>query len=430
MHYVTELVYNVIESILMTGFIASYFEAKPKYNKKINITISFSLIFGMITFSTIFDPPWTVTLFISIFFLVCILGLFYKGTILEHLMISIVACSLVALIDVCILTLFSKIFGVEYRELVVKSSISRFLVVLVTKSVYLIFVSIIVSFKRKYALMLHRVELFMISSTLIISGILISIVRNIIYNTKEHYNAFFIILLCVLLINIVQYYTMIYISRKNLKEKSISLMQKQIEMQEDSIRNLEVKYDETAKIRHDMKSHISCALKLAEQGDNKELIDYLSELSENKINKIVSYVKTERKILGVVINSKLGIAERKGFDMQCVILNELDNIKDIDAGILLANLLDNAIEACDKNDGHSEIMLKVWSDAGYYCIEISNTVEMDVLAENPNLFTSKSNKELHGVGLKSVKDIVEKYNGMINFKQKANTFYAYVSLEK
>lgn len=50
---------------------------------------------------------------------------------------------------------------------------------------------------------------------------------------------------------------------KNLKEKSISLMQKQIEMQEDSIRNLEVKYDETAKIRHDMKSHISCALKLA-----------------------------------------------------------------------------------------------------------------------------------------------------------------------
>ena len=75
-------------------------------------------------------------------------------------------------------------------------------------------------------------------------------------------------------------------------------------------------------------------------------------------------------------------------------------------------------------------MLKIWSDAGYYCIEISNTVEIDVLDENPNLFTSKSNKELHGVGLKSVRDIVDKYNGMINFKQKANTFYVYVSLEK
>lgn len=430
MNYVTELFYNVIESLLFTGFIASYFGVKQKYSKKFIVTISFALIFGMITLMTILDPSWVITLSAFIIYLVCILEFFYKGTLLEHLLISIIASSLLAIIDVCTLTLFSTIFGVEYRELVMKSSMSRFLVVLVTKSVYLIFVSIIVSFKRKYALMLHRSELFMISSTLSVSCLLISIVRNIIYNTKEHYNAFFIILLCVLLLNIGQYYTMIYISRKNLKEKSISLMQKQIEMQEDSIRNLEVKYDETAKIRHDIKSHISCALKLAEQGDNKELINYLSELSENKINKIVSYVKTERKILGAVINSKLGIAESKGFDMQCMILNEMDNIKDIDAGILIANLLDNAIEACDKNDRHSKIMLKMWSDAGYYCIEISNTVETAVLVENPNLFTSKSNKELHGVGLKSVKDIVEKYNGMINFKQKSNTFYVYVSLEK
>lgn len=430
MNYIIELFYNVIESLLFTGFIAAYFEVKQKYSKKVTITISFSLIFGMITLMTILDPSWVITLSIFILYLVCILEFFYKGTLLEHLLISIIASSLLAFIDVCVLTLFSKILGVEYRELVTQSSISRFLVVLITKSVYLIFVSIIVSFKRKYAIMLHRVELFMISSTLSVSCILISIVRNIIYNTKEHYNAFFIILLCVLLLNIGQYYTMIYISMKNLKEKSISLMQKQIEMQEDSIRNLEVKYDETEKIRHDMKSHISCALKLAEQGDIKELINYLNEISEDKINKIVSHVKTERRILGAVINSKLGMAESKGFDMKCVILNEMDNIKDIDAGVLLANLLDNAIEACEKNYGHSEIMLKIWSNAGYYCIEISNTVERDVLAENPNLFTSKSNKELHGIGLKSVKDVVEKYNGMMNFKQKANTFYAYVSLEK
>ncbi|MDE5946936.1 MAG: GHKL domain-containing protein, partial [Oscillospiraceae bacterium] len=231
-------------------------------------------------------------------------------------------------------------------------------------------------------------------------------------------------------LNIGQYYIIIYISKKNIKEKNIFLMQKQIEMQEASIRNLEIKYDETAKIRHDIKNYISCALKLAEQGDNKDLIDYLKELSEDKINTIASYVKTKRKILGAVINSKLGMAERKGFNMQCVILNEMDNIKDIDVGILLANLLDNAIEACDKNSGHSEIILKIWSDAGYYCLEISNTVETDVLSDNPNLFTNKNNKNLHGVGLKSVKDIVEKYNGMINFRQKADIFYVYISLGK
>ncbi len=430
MNYMMETIYNLIETMVITGFISGYFDVKPKFSKLIYITISFALIWGMVTLMTILDPPWIITLFFSIFYLVCILGFFYKGTLLEHLLISIIAYSLLALIDVCVFTFMSKILGVEYSELVTKSNLSRFLTVVITKMIYLIIVSIVISFKKKYTLMFHSIELIITSMTLIVSGVLISIIRNIIYNTKEHYNAFLIILFCVLLLNIGQYYTMIYISKKNTKEKNISLMKKQIEMQEDSIKNLEVKYDETAKIRHDMKNYISCALKLAEQGNNKELIDYLNELSEDKINQIVSYVKTERKMLGAVINSKVGLAERKGFTMKCVILNEMDNIKELDAGILLANLLDNAIEACDRNSGNSEIMLKIWSDAGYYCIEISNTVEINVLDENPNLFTSKSNKELHGVGLKSVRDIVDKYNGMINFKQKANTFYVYVSLEK
>lgn len=430
MNYMMETIYNLIESMVITGFISGYFDMKPKFSKLIYTMISFALIFGFSIAMTAVDLSWAMTFILFVSLLMLILRTFYQGNLSEHLLISIIAFLILAMTDLCTFTIFSRVLGVEYRELVTKSTFSRFLAVLITKSMYLILSGVIISFKRKYTLMLHRIELFMISSTLIVSGILISIVRKIIYNTQEYYNDFLIILLCVLLLNIVQYYTIIYISNKNTKEKNISLMQKQIEMQEDSIRNLEIKYDETVKIRHDMKSYISCALELAEQGDKKELIDYLNELSEDKINQIVSYVKIERKMLGAVINSKVGLAERKGFTMKCVILNEMDNIKELDAGILLANLLDNAIEACDRNSGNSEIMLKIWSDAGYYCIEISNTVEIDVLDENPNLFTSKSNKELHGVGLKSVKDIVDKYNGMINFKQKANTFYVYVSLEK
>ena len=430
MNYMMETIYNLIEAIVIIGFISGYFDVKPKFSKLIYIMISFVLIFGFSIVMTTVDLSWAMTFIIFILLLMLILRTFYQGKLFEQLLISIITAISLALVDLCVFTFMSKMLGVEYKELVIQNNLSRFFTVLITKSVYLIFVSIVVSFKRKYALMLHRIELFMISSTLIISGILISIVRNIIYNTQEYYNDFLIILMCVLSFNILQFYTIIYISNKNTKEKNISLMQKQIEMQKESIHNLEIKYDETVKIRHDMKSYISCALDLAEHGNNKELIDYLKELSEDKINQIVSYIKTERKILGAVINSKIGIAERKGFTMKCVILNEMDNIKEIDAGILLANLLDNAIEACDKNSGNSDIVLKIWSDAGYYCIEINNTVEIDVLDENPNLFTSKSNKALHGVGLKSVKDIVNKYNGMINFKQKANAFYVYVSLEK
>lgn len=426
-----EIVYNVIETVLIVGFIVSYFEIKIKYNKKITVAILIMLILGEVIIMTILDPPWIITFCVSILYLVIVMRIFFKEKLLEHLLISVVTYLLLAAVDFSVLTLMSKVLGVEYNELVTKSNVPCFLAILAVKLVYLIYLSAIVSFKQKYALILRNIGIFIISSALSVSCILISIIRNIIYNAEVYYNTFLVIILCLLLLNIVQHYMMIYIiGQKNTKEKNIIFMQKQIEMQEDSIRNLELKYDETAKIRHDMKNYISCALNLAEQNDNAALIEYLKEISEYKINTLYSYVKTKRRILGAVINSKLSIAELKGIDMQCMILNEMDSIKDIDLVILLGNLLDNAIEACDKNNSHSKIILKMWNDAGYYCMEVCNTIETDILSENPNLFTSKRNKDLHGIGLKSVKNIVKKYNGMINFKQISDIFHVYVSLEK
>ena len=88
------------------------------------------------------------------------------------------------------------------------------------------------------------------------------------------------------------------------------------------------------------------------------------------------------------------------------------------------------MEACAKNKCDSEIVLKTWTEAGYYFIELTNTVENDVLLENPKLSTSKEKKKLHGVGLKSVKDIVDKYYGMINFDQRGNVFRVFITLAK
>lgn len=428
MNNIIEISYSFIESILITFFLSMYFETKPKVSKAFDITVSFLMILTFNITVTLLDLSWIIIFCVFILLLLIILEVFYQGTLLEHLLISIIACLLLALTDICVFTLMSKILGLKYDELVTRSDLSRFLTVIITKVIYLINISIIISFKRKYTLMLHSIEYVVISVTLIISCVLVTFVRNIVYRSEKNYNAFLVIILCVILINVLQYYTMVYISKKNISEKNMLVMQKYIEMQADSIYNLEQKYDETAKIRHDIKNYILCALDMAEHDEISDLVNYLKELSGYKIDNINSYIKTKRKVLGAVINSKIGIAKQKGFEMQCIILNELDNIVDIDAGIMLANLLDNAIEACEKNKNHSEIMLKIWDEAGYYCIEVSNTVEQDVLVTNYDLNTNKTNKSLHGIGLKSVNDIVSKYKGIINFTQKSNKFYAYVSL--
>lgn len=52
-------------------------------------------------------------------------------------------------------------------------------------------------------------------------------------------------------------------------------------------------------------------------------------------------------------------------------------------------------------------------------MENSKTVE-----ENPTLHTTKRNKELHGRGISSVRMVIEKYSGTLNFEDKGNLFEA------
>lgn len=426
---IVELFYNTVESVIIVAFIYGFFDIQNKYSKKVAVGISFSLIFAFSNLMTIISLSWIETLSLLILLLIGILEYFYLGKTWEHILISITVAILLALTDVCMLTLMSRVLGVEYNELVVKDNLSRFLAVMITKITYFLVVTIIVSLKKRYPFMLHRIELLMIFSTLIISIILISLVRNIIYKFNDFYNEFLIILFCLILLNIIQYYIIIYISKKNIDEKNMALMHTQLEMQENNIHNLEKQYNEITKIRHDMKNYLSCALNLAKKSDdNKELIEYLKNLSKNKIDSVVDYVQINRRILSIIINSKIGVAKSKNINVRCLIMSELKNISDIDIGILIANLFDNAIEACEKNKNKSEIVIKIWESGSYYCIKIVNTVETDILINNPNLVTSKKNKKIHGIGINSVRDIVHKYNGIMNFEQKSDKFYVYISL--
>lgn len=427
---IVEGVYTLIEICVMMFFITMYFKPKPLFSKIKDFSLSFLAIVILEASTSALNIHWLMTMIVSFLVMLLICSLFYKGTLTEHIIISFISVFLLAMSDVCALTMISRFLGVKYNELVDNSTVSRLLAVLCSRALYLIAVSCIIFFKKKYKFFMSKGELILMLITLLISGIEITLLRNIIYLSKSYYNLFLTILLCVVFMNIILFYTMVYIGKKNIAEKNYSLLQKQLELQEESLKSLEQKYDETSKIRHDFKNYISCALKMLEEGRDKELNNYLEELSEKKINEITSYVATKRAILGAVLNSKLSQAKNNGIEMQCYIFSELENIPDIDIGILLANIIDNALEACEKNISDSEITLKTWSEAGYYSIELTNTVEKDVLAENPKLITSKENSEFHGVGLKTVKDIVNKYDGMINFDQKGNAFRVFISLVK
>lgn len=353
---------------------------------------------------------------------------FFNGKLSEKVMVVVITNVALALVNMYVIALISRFIDVEYNFLISSGSANRFFVAISAKLIYFIFLSLLVSLKKKTIFMLSKIEYALITSTFLISFTLIYLLRNIVVKLENYYGTFLIALLCVLLLNIGNFFMILYISKKNIKERNTYLLQKQLELQEENLHNLEQKYNETSQLRHDMKNHISCAIALAEQTDNSSLINYLKELSDEKLSPADNYVNVGRNVINAIINTKFEFAKKSNIDIRCIISDEMRNISDIDIGILLGNLLDNAIEACMKNTGNSDILLKIWSDAGYYCIELSNTVEKEILLENPKLKTSKKDTRTHGLGLRSVSSVVKKYNGIINFEQKADRFYVYISL--
>ncbi|CAK7081171.1 GHKL domain-containing protein [Tissierella sp.] len=91
----------------------------------------------------------------------------------------------------------------------------------------------------------------------------------------------------------------------------------------------------------------------------------------------------------------------------------------------------NAIEACEKisSENEKKIQLKIIQIEEYLSIEISNSIIDKVKLEKGRSFTTKKDKLFHGFGLESIKEIVEKYNGHINYEQEENTFIVNILLQ-
>ncbi|MBQ8301071.1 MAG: ATP-binding protein, partial [Clostridia bacterium] len=98
--------------------------------------------------------------------------------------------------------------------------------------------------------------------------------------------------------------------------------------------------------------------------------------------------------------------------------NAVDILDAGDIVILFGNILDNAIEAAERTE-KKIIILNIQKQGEYVSIYMENSFDGKF---DSALVTNKSNKQEHGFGLKNVRKIVDKYNGMIKCFSDADMF--------
>lgn len=193
---------------------------------------------------------------------------------------------------------------------------------------------------------------------------------------------------------------------------------------EQNLKNLNLLYEEKSKKLHDFNHHINAINIMAENNQIDRLKEYISEISTQPKYKCEPFTKNE--IINIITNIKSEEIRRKNIYFEVNInIGKKIGINDSDICSILVNLIDNAIEAAEKAD-KKEINLFIEERGNLIYISIENTC-----TANPILTGFASSKDgSHGWGTKIIADIVQKYNGAIDYDFKENILKFNVILVK
>lgn len=129
----------------------------------------------------------------------------------------------------------------------------------------------------------------------------------------------------------------------------------------------------------------------------------------------------------MVLKEKLCWAKKQNIILKTDIrLPDTIAIDDLDLYILLSNLLDNAIENCDKGVAKIDMIAELKNE--FLIITVCNPIIESVLKGNHKIKTTKKDKDNHGYGISSMNKIAKKYSGKIEFKEEQNYFISKVIL--
>ena len=176
-------------------------------------------------------------------------------------------------------------------------------------------------------------------------------------------------------------------------------------------------------LKHDLRNHFMTLQSLAKDGNAQDISKYIEQmglLTESQ----KSYINTKNEILDSILNYKIFEAEKKGIEIVPDVTFPSDlKLDAYDLTVVLGNLLDNAMES----SVNKKIQVSVRYAKGCMTIKVTNDFTGDLNYDTyGKLKTRKIESKQHGLGLKNIERIVEKYNGTMELQVKDQNFVAFL----
>lgn len=434
-NYVFEITVNLLQSIYFVGFFLLFLGGKFSTRKNIILlSIFIALNFAVLTYFT-YNHPNIVMLdmFIGIILyeIYCITCL--KGELAIKLILPFIVSLINTIISYGFVYSSSIISGVTFEELIKKSSLFRYLFVILANLTTMVVLFIMWQTKAKAYSLKKVSNVIAFVAIPLLAMMILYITMYVMILTNFQSNIIILLsIICVSMIIIagIVWFMIARINKDNEIKTKLLLSEQKANLYKQNIISSNSQIETIKLLKHDMKNNISCIDALIEEENYDEAHNICHSLT-NKYTSMGTIVNTENYLLNAVLNVEIEKAKSYGISVKLSITNDLKMFKNSsDIISLIGNILDNAISYLSKNKvKNNEINFSTGYEGSYSVIKCRNNILDSVLFNNPSLKTDKKDKDNHGKGITIINSIAHKYNGDVIIKERNKEFIITVILD-
>ncbi len=205
------------------------------------------------------------------------------------------------------------------------------------------------------------------------------------------------------------------------KQTFLKIVEYQTEQSRQHLEEVRSIYTEMRGYKHDFHHHLQLLRGQLEAGDVERALRYIDELDHNLMN-VDTLLKTGNPSADAILSAKIAQAKLHGIDVtvKAVIPDKL-TLTDVELGIVIGNLLDNAIEACEtvpENERFLRLYCKMKGNMLYFSMMNAAGKKQEKRA---GLFQTKK-AGVHGFGLRRAENIIETHGGWVKYNSEDGAF--------
>ncbi len=193
------------------------------------------------------------------------------------------------------------------------------------------------------------------------------------------------------------------------KEKLIEYQRSLVEQHYTEVENM---YTKMRAWRHDYHNHMQALFAYLADGQIEKAMDFLTKINESLVT-VDTVIKTGNTMVDAILNSKISLMNTREIAVKATAkVPERLPITDVDLCIIIGNLLDNAMEACDKLPKENRfVRIFINTKGSHLYMSFTNSAGRKKESVGSRFLSSKGKN--HGFGLTRVDSLVEKYEGYL-----------------